>query len=267
LAPLKRILGTKKIGHTGTLDQFAQGLILCLVGPFTKLNPYLMDWSKTYEAEICFGQGTDTLDPTGLLIDQGPIPTMDSIREALPRFQGMIEQIPPKFSALKVQGKRASDRVRAGEEVQLEPRKVFIHSLDFLSYETPYLKLRIVCSKGTYIRSIARDLSGALGTCAHLRSLVRTAQGPLDLSQAKYPEEIGPQDLIRPQEFSRFWSDMAYQTIDLRGQERLRNGHYPSLPGADKPLLGLFDSQGSLLAMAKNEGGQWKNLFVVPQIG
>jgi tRNA pseudouridine55 synthase len=106
LFPVKKILGTKKIGHTGTLDQFAQGLILCLVGPFTKLNPFLMELSKTYVAEVYFGKETDTLDPTGTQVSEGRVPSLQEILALVPSFIGDIQQVPPLFSALKIKGKK-----------------------------------------------------------------------------------------------------------------------------------------------------------------
>jgi len=201
LSPLKKALNTKKIGHTGTLDQFAQGLLIALVGPMTKLNQQLMDLPKTYKGEIFFGKETDTLDPTGSVIRTGTIPSLRQIEQEIPHFLGETEQYPPKYSALKVQGKRASDLIRQGKDVELQKRSIFIDQFEILSFDHQKLEVLITCSKGTYIRSIARDLAYQLGTVAHLSSLVRVAQGPFLLDMAVDPYEFKKENLLSPFEF------------------------------------------------------------------
>src|SRR5688572_29293503 len=171
---VKRLLprGTK-IGHAGTLDPFATGVLLLLVGRATKLCEQLMDQPKTYEATIKLGANTETDDPESpeIATPNAPVPTIDHVREALARFVGAIEQRPPKFSALKIAGRRACDRVRAGQDVELKPRTVMIYAIELLDFQYPFVLVRIDCGRGTYIRAIARDLGEALGTGGYLTAL------------------------------------------------------------------------------------------------
>ena len=190
---IKRALGTDKIGHTGTLDAFADGLLVVLTGHLTHLVPYITSFKKTYRAVVCFGQETDTLDPTGKIISTSPIlPSKEQIENILPKFVGAILQVPPVYSAIHVAGKRASDIARSGkEQVVLDARQVFIYENKLLEYKDSasedglcYALFEITCSKGTYIRSLARDIAKALGTCAHLVALRRVSVGPFTLEEA-----------------------------------------------------------------------------------
>jgi tRNA pseudouridine55 synthase len=247
------------------LDQFAQGLILCLVGPFTKLNPFLMELSKTYVAEVYFGKETDTLDPTGTQVSEGRVPSLQEILALVPSFIGDIQQVPPLFSALKIKGKRASDRVRSGEKIEISPRGVTIHSLELLSFNAPKAVLKIRCSKGTYIRSLARDLAEGLGTCAHLSALKRVSQGQFELNRAVLPSDVKQESLISPLEFAGLYPSMAIHRIRPEEKMGLAHGHYPELPPKTEDLLGVFDQQDQLLAMAKKNQKGWSNVFVVAQ--
>lgn len=193
---IKNALGTKKIGHTGTLDTFAEGLLVALSGRLTRLVPYITDCSKEYEALVSFGSETDTLDPDGTVIRTEPLPTLESIVTSLDAFRGSIFQRPPSYSAVHVAGQRASDRIRNGEAIELPLRAVTIYAIDILSALTVLGKpaqhtdsvaslfLRISCSKGTYIRSLARDLAHTCASCAHLTALRRTRIGPFLLQDA-----------------------------------------------------------------------------------
>ena len=188
---IKHALGTDKVGHTGTLDSFADGLLVVLTGSLTHIVPHITGFAKTYQAVVCFGRETDTLDPTGKVIRTAKAVTKEEVLSVLPQFTGAIMQRPPLYSALHVDGKRASDLVRSGETVQLEERAVFIYSLsvcDFLPAsekdDCSYALLEITCSKGTYIRSLARDIANALGTAGHVTALRRTAVGPFTLETA-----------------------------------------------------------------------------------
>lgn len=188
---IKHALGTEKVGHTGTLDSFADGLLVVLTGNLTHLVPHVTGFTKTYEAIVCFGKETDTLDPTGQVIKTSGSVTKEQLENILPQFTGAILQSPPAFSALHIDGKRASDLVRQGIEVNLERRQVFIYALELLDFADfkntdgcTYAKLKITCSKGTYIRSLARDIALALNSCAHLCALRRTQVGPFKLEDA-----------------------------------------------------------------------------------
>ncbi|WP_294429585.1 tRNA pseudouridine(55) synthase TruB [uncultured Treponema sp.] len=184
LSSVKRALGTTKVGHTGTLDSFASGLLVVLVGKLTHLVPHITNFDKTYEALIEFGSETDTLDPTGQVIKTGKLPTKEEIESVLPNFLGETDQIPPAYSALHVDGKRASDLMREGKSVELKPRKITISSIKLLDFNEKYARIEVSCSKGTYIRSLARDIASKCGTVAHLKELLRTRVGPFFLKDA-----------------------------------------------------------------------------------
>lgn len=186
---LRKKLGVKKIGHAGTLDPFATGVMVMLIGKnYTRLSDKFLTHDKEYLAELCLGVTTDTYDCDGTVLEKKEkIPTMEEIRQALQSFQGEIEQIPPMYSAKKINGKKLYDLARKGIEVE---RKAAIVRLEtqFITYTYPILVLRVACSKGTYIRSLAHDLGQLLGCGAHLSNLRRTRSGPFTLEQC-LPEE------------------------------------------------------------------------------
>jgi tRNA pseudouridine55 synthase len=177
---VKRLLprGTK-VGHAGTLDPFATGVLLILIGRATKMCESLMGAPKQYEATIKLGATTPSLDPETPeeIIEPAAPPTAEAVAAALHRQVGTISQMPPAYSALKIGGRRAVDRVRDGETVTLQPRIVRIDSIELLDYAWPYAKIRIDCGRGTYVRAIARDLGEALGTGGYLTQLCRTRVG------------------------------------------------------------------------------------------
>ncbi|MEL7198730.1 MAG: tRNA pseudouridine(55) synthase TruB [Pseudomonadota bacterium] len=169
-----------KVGHGGTLDPLAEGVLPIALGEATKLAGRMLDASKTYEFTVKFGEETDTLDTEGEVVERSDVrPTLEAIEGVLPQFTGTIEQVPPAYSALKVDGKRAYDLARAGEQVELKTRDVTIHSLIVSGGEGgDKVTLTAHVSKGTYIRSLARDIARALGTCGHVTYLRRTKAGP-----------------------------------------------------------------------------------------
>ncbi len=181
-----------KVGHGGTLDPLASGVLPIALGEATKLAGFMLDATKAYDFTIAFGEQTDTLDLEGKVIATSELrPTRAEVEAALPRFTGPIEQVPPAYSALKIDGKRAYDRARAGEEVVLKSRAVTVHTLKILptgsggeGEELERITLSATVSKGTYIRSLARDLALALGTVGHVTMLRRTRAGPFDFAQA-----------------------------------------------------------------------------------
>ena len=194
LGQVKAALGTRKVGHTGTLDSFADGLLVVLSGSLTHLVPHFTQMHKTYRAIVCFGQQTDTLDPTGRVVKTARAPTKDEVEAAVEHFRGELWQKPPEYSAVHVAGRRASDLAREGEAVQLKERKVFIWENEIEDFSQvgglSYALLRIVCSKGTYIRALARDIASSIGTCAHLVALRRTQVGPFKLEDAASVGEL-----------------------------------------------------------------------------
>jgi tRNA pseudouridine55 synthase len=190
---VKKLLKVSKVGHAGTLDPFATGLLLVLVGQGTKLSPYLMAGDKTYLGTLALGTETDTLDRTGRVTAVKPVPKLDPelIREKARAFVGETEQTPPSFSALKVQGKRAYSLARKGLPVSLEKRRVRIMELAVLSLDLPDVTFRVVCSSGTYVRTLAADLGKELGVGAHLKALRRTAIGPYGVEDALRSGDMG----------------------------------------------------------------------------
>lgn len=182
-----------KLGHGGTLDPMASGVLPVCVGEATKVIRFLLDADKEYLAVVRFGVETDTLDATGQVLCETPIGDLDAIRlqAALAGFRGEIEQVPPMFSALKHHGRPLYRYARAGQTVERAPRRVKVHELELLAWEPPdRARLRIRCSKGTYIRSLAADLGRQLGVGAHLTELRRTASGPFALAQAVSLDQI-----------------------------------------------------------------------------
>ena len=179
---LKKDIGDKRVGHCGTLDPFADGLLLALTGRITKFITYMADFDKVYEAVLRFGDETDTLDPTGKLIEQGHlVPDLAAVAKAASSFSGELMQVPPSFSAVHVDGKRAYKLARRGAELSIPAKKVTIYSFEILEYKAPDLYFRVRCSGGTYIRAIARDLAQTCGTRGYLTELHRTAIGPFSV--------------------------------------------------------------------------------------
>lgn len=185
LQKARRLFSAAKGGHTGTLDPAATGLLPLCFGEATKFSADLLDADKTYEATVQLGATTDSGDAEGQVIATSPVTVSEAdVRQALPRFTGAIEQIPPMHSALKRNGRPLYELARKGIEVERAPRAVTIHALELLDFAGDCLTLRVRCSKGTYIRVLAADLGQALGCGAHLTGLRRTAVGDLDLNGA-----------------------------------------------------------------------------------
>lgn len=217
----------KKTGHCGTLDSFASGLMIVLSGWCTKLVPIFMGMNKEYIAKIKFGIQTDTLDPEGKIIKQGNIPNITTIKKALKHFEGQVMQIPPKYSAIHVDGKRAYKSVRAGIDVEIPARNVTFLKNNLIDYseEQGILTIKTLVSKGTYIRSFARDLGEKCNSCAHVVELKRTAIGPFSIEEAIKAEEAKPQT-----EFISVLKrigDFKEIEINQKEKERFDNGIIP----------------------------------------
>ncbi len=187
LGPIKARLGSGKVGHAGTLDRFATGLLVVLAGAYSRLAPYFTALDKHYAARVRFGAETATLDPEGEVIAEAPPPSRAALEAVLPLFRGSILQAPPAYSAIHLDGKRAYERVRSGERLDMPKRPVSIYALELVSYDGQDAELLVHCSSGTYIRSLARDLAVAAGSRASLVALERRAIGPLELSAASAP--------------------------------------------------------------------------------
>jgi len=190
VALVRRLAATKRVGHGGTLDPFASGVLPVFLGRATRLVEYHLADRKRYRATVCFGASSTTDDLEGALTPAaGPAPTRAAVEAAFATFRGPIEQRPPAYSAIKVAGRRAYALARAGEAVELAARAVTIHALDLVSWDEatagePVAIVDVECSAGTYIRSLARDLGEAVGNAAYLGALTRTASGPFELAAA-----------------------------------------------------------------------------------
>jgi tRNA pseudouridine55 synthase len=184
LGEVKRALGTGKVGHTGTLDKFAKGLLLILTGRALRLTPYFSHCDKQYKGRIRFGAETDTLDPEGNVIAEAQPPSRESVEQAIKMFNGEIMQKPPVFSAIHINGQRASKLARSGEVPEMKERAVTIYKLELVEWQPPFADIFVHCSSGTYIRSLARDIALAADSRAHLSSLTRTQVAAFSLDMA-----------------------------------------------------------------------------------
>jgi tRNA pseudouridine55 synthase len=205
LYPVKRALSTGKVGHAGTLDRFANGLLVILAGSYSRLASYVVSGEKRYRGLVAFGAETDTLDPEGAVIAHAPQPSRESLEAALSAFRGPIMQRPPSYSAVHVNGRRAYQLALEGAEPVLKERRVEIFSLELLSYEAGEALVDVRCSSGTYIRSLARDIAIACGSRAHLRALERLSIGPFCVEDAVSPDVFDPEadlKLIEPRDAS-----------------------------------------------------------------
>lgn len=194
---VRRALRIRRVGHLGTLDPFAAGLLVILVGRATRLAPFAGAWTKTYEGVLRLGVTTDTDDRTGQVTATGDAVqvTAAAVEAVLARFRGTYEQRPPAYSAVKVAGERAYRRARRGETVEPPARPVHVHDLELVEFRPPDVRFRATVSAGTYVRSLARDIGVALGCGAHLVELNRTAVGPYALADAVAPERVTAADL------------------------------------------------------------------------
>ena len=227
LSVIKNAFGTNKVGHTGTLDSFADGLLVVLTGRLTRLVPHITRFDKTYLALVRFGTETDTLDPTGAVVRTGAIPSREQLERVIPQFVGTIAQVPPLYSAIHVGGgQRASDLARAGKTAAIPARNITVYDIRLHDCAGEYALLEVRCSKGTYIRALARDIAVACGSCAHLAALRRTAVGPFTLSEAAGADDLG--------DFS-----IAALTKDLPPAVRPADTFYPKIRAAAR---GMDDS-------------------------
>ncbi|MBI2955504.1 MAG: tRNA pseudouridine(55) synthase TruB [Chloroflexi bacterium] len=206
---VRRASGTRRVGHAGTLDPAAEGVLLICVGKATRVAEYLVDSRKTYCAEVALGIETDTYDSEGQIVARAPEERtrsikLDDVKSALQSLTGKIAQVPPMYSAIKKQGKPLYKLARAGAHIELQPREVEIYRADVLDWQPPVVKIEIECSKGTYIRSFAHDLGQLLGCGAYLSYLVRLASGRFKIEDAVPLSAL--EDAIR----GGYWQEMIY---------------------------------------------------------
>ena len=198
LANVKKAFATGKAGHTGTLDKFASGLLLVLVGRGVKLVPLFEDCVKEYIGTVSFGEETDTLDPEGAVIASGKVPSREEVEAVLPAFSGDILQSPPAYSAIHVDGRRAYELTRDGKEPEMKKRPITIFDLEIISWTPPLAEICVACSSGTYIRSLARDIALAAGSRAHLSALRRTRIGAFCIEDSVDGDDANLAEALRP---------------------------------------------------------------------
>jgi tRNA pseudouridine55 synthase len=248
VARVRRLAGTGKVGHAGTLDPMATGVLVLGINRATRMLGHLTLIRKGYDATIRLGVATTTDDAEGEPVDSHPTDglTEDAVRAALSEFVGDIEQVPSTVSAVKVDGKRAYARVRAGEAVELAARPVTIHAIDVTEVDLPTVSISVVCSSGTYIRAIARDLGAALGVGGHLTALRRTSVGPFDLTGASTLDELAESLSITPIAVA---ARAAFPSRDLDDDQSagVRVGRRLSL--ALESTTALFAPDGEFLAL------------------
>jgi tRNA pseudouridine55 synthase len=259
-------LRQRRVGHTGTLDPLATGLLVLCLGAATRLSEYLLGQSKEYRAVVRLGQTTDTYDADGEVTATLPVKVgLSEVTAALHQFRGEIEQTPPAFSAIKSAGQRAYKLAREGKAVWLPARSVRIEQLSVIDFEAPDVTLELACSAGTYVRSLAHDLGQALGCGAHLAALRRTIVGPFSLRQAHSTEELeeafcagrGEHHVLSPGAALGGWPEIRLQGEDVRS---LRHGNPVTVAGRIPYGLGLaYDSRGELIAVVEGQpaAGQW----------
>lgn len=270
----RRALGEKRIGHAGTLDPFATGLLVLLVGRATRLLPHLPGEPKVYEATIRFGIETDTEDLGGTVVREGPLPTRRAIVDALPALTGMVRQVPPAYSAKRIEGRRAYDLARAGEVVELKPVSIRVDRWEVLDLrddagrpvedDAPVrdARVRITCGGGTYIRSLARDLARSCASAAHLTQLRRLRSGPFSVDEAQSLADLRegraalrpalaaldgfPVQVLGDDELARI-----VRGIDVPAQV---DGEWGALTSA---------SSGALVALAQRRADRWQPRVVM----
>jgi tRNA pseudouridine55 synthase len=271
VARVRRLLPKKtKVGHTGTLDPLATGVLLVAVGSATRLIQFTHGWPKTYETEITLGATSDTDDVTGRITKTPPNlplsgeekkfpPDKGEVKGVLKKFTGTIQQTPPAYAAIKIKGKKLYEYARAGEQVEIKPRPITIHALELLEYTYPTLQLRVRCSSGTYIRALARDIGETLGCGGYLTTLRRTAIGSFDtlgsIQLNSLTSETLPQHLQPPQALVAHLPPVvlsAPNVAQLR-QGRAVQWDRKEVVTADKPLA-LYDEKQQLMGIGKIQG-------------
>ena len=247
---VSRKLGQKKAGHIGTLDPFADGLLVVLLGSSTKISPFLETMDKTYMSTLKLGSKTNTGDLTGEMVETKNIPELSKTKicEVFQGFLGKTTQIPPIFSALKVDGQPMYKYARKGIEIERKPREIEIFKLDLLSFEKDEITFIAKVSKGTYIRTLGEDIAEKLGTVGHLTKLTRLEVGPYSLKDAKRSSEVTEADLIP---ISKMLSHLSSLEVDGELAKKVLNGMHVKLSTNQETIL-LKDKDG-IIALYKRE--------------
>ncbi|HUX13898.1 MAG TPA: tRNA pseudouridine(55) synthase TruB [Spirochaetia bacterium] len=273
LFPLKRAALTKRVGHTGTLDPFATGLMVALFGPLTRLAPLFTGMDKEYLAEFQFGRETDSADLTGATVREASVPDFQTIESSITGFVGTIFQNPPMFSAVHVGGRRAYELARSGTVVKIPGREITITNIEIISWNAPNLEVRVRCSSGTYIRSLAQDLGQTCGSAAHVSRLRRVAVGPfrVDHPAACAPESFDPRmNLLSARKALSVTEAVKIRDVSVDQARRVATGGAITC-GEISPdicadgMYALFSPDGSLQAVVETAGHRVSYRFVVPR--
>jgi tRNA pseudouridine55 synthase len=258
---VQRIVRPVKVGHAGTLDPLATGVLVLALGPATRLIEYAQQSRKRYRGEFLLGRESDSEDLEGTVreLPHPPRPVREEIEAVLPRFFGRIEQRPPAFSALKVAGRRAYDLAREGKAVDLAPRPVDVYELTLVDYDYPQMTLEVVCGAGTYIRSLGRDIAEALGTAAVMSALVRTAVGEFQIVDACELESLSRESIKANLEPPlKALGDMPQVRLGSDQLHRIARGMPVSFAGFDpKREVAVVDDQSRLRAILKSRRDGW----------
>ncbi len=260
VAKLRRILGERRIGHGGTLDPMATGVLPVFVGRATRAVEFMENADKEYIAALRLGISTDTQDTTGNVISEKPANvSKEELEAVLDKFRGEIEQLPPMYSAIKVDGKKLYEYARKGAEIERKTRKITIHELEVVGqHEDGDYLLRVVCSKGTYIRALCSDIGDALGCGGAMSALVRTRAGAYRIETARAMDDIiaagpekAPEMLMSLDSMFAMYPDAV---IGEAGEKRCRNGLAPKLKNAPEGKFRLYSESGEFLALCENDG-------------
>ena len=253
---LRKKFNIKKIGHTGTLDPLAEGVLIVAVGEATKLIEFMMNDEKDYSARIVLGKKSDTFDAEGKIEDVSTQkPTFDEIQEVVESFIGEIEQIPPKYSALKIQGKKAYEMARNGEEFEMKSRKILIKNIAIISYTYPELEFDVSCGSGTYIRSLANDIGEKLQTGAYLKNLKRTKVGNFIVKDSIKLDDVSEKDLIPLEAVT-----LKYKCIEISESEleKLNLGQFIKRDDAQHDIVCAFYNNKLVGIIEKTKNGMYK---------
>lgn len=268
LSAIKKSLGHGKIGHTGTLDKFAEGLLIVLAGKNTRLVPYFEGLDKTYLADIRFGATTETLDTESPEIEHTIVPNITQIEARLKDFLGEQEQTPPQYSAVHVDGKRAYQRTRQGEHVEIPSRSINFYRIEVLSWAEPVVSVRIHCSKGTYIRAFARDLGIVCGSKAYLEGLQRTKIGHFDVSDAVDPEKFSPEQHLHSATPALLQlPGITEIMVEDHSIPKVLNGNpiqpeWLTIHEVPEGVYALVSPRGELCALTELRDDKWKYRYV-----
>lgn len=256
-ARLRRVFGTRRIGHGGTLDPMATGVLPVFVGRATRAVEFFEHAEKTYETVLLLGKKTDTQDVTGTVLEERAVDvTKSQVEEVLTRFRGEIMQVPPMYSALKVNGQKLYELARKGKQVERQPRPVTVYELTVLSFENNRLSLRVRCSKGTYIRTLCEDIGQALGCLGCMEALRRTQAGEYRLEDAVALEDLlessTPENCLRGMD--TMFAQYPAVKLTANQEKRCRNGNSFTRPMHDG-IYRAYGENGEFLMLAKVEDG------------